>query len=938
MMFKYVKDKLADFKIQTSIILVFAGVFLSFIIINPKVFFSYHIYSSFMSTIPFMGIMVLALTPIIILGEMDLSFPSVLAVSAWVFAKVFVLTQNIFLALFAGLLMGLAAGLINSVLIVRFGIPSIVATLGTMFFWRGAVNVLSQGTGIPLLHVQDSIMYNVFVGRIAGIIPAQVIWFFLISIGFLLILKYHRFSTHILFSGNMRNNPGVTNKKIKLIKTIVFCQMSLFSALAGILLSLEVNSFWPNQGQGYLLTTLAAVFIGGASIFGGTGAILGSFIGAIVIGSLDAGVVAIGLTPFWIQLVYGIVIIISILLYNKDFNFKTIIENIMDNTTDNIYFKDRKSRFVLINAGYAKWLGLKDSSHAVGKTDDDFFRPKIAGRTKIEEDQILKTGQSVSLEVEEEIPGTKTTAWILTKKFPFYNDKGELIGTFGITRDITEKNMAAQREKEMQRKILAEREEAGRQKTTFFINLAHEIKTPLTLIKNYLEKYIAKKGMDEDIRIIKHNLDKMIRDIVNYMDAEKLSKEQIFYDHDQIICLSDILRNKIILFKNLAGDKRITLESQLEENVYIKADPYAIDRVINNLIDNAIKYTDSGGKIEITLSVLDGSVMIKVSDSGIGMTREQQKYIFKAFHQLSHAKRNIQGIGMGLYIVKKIVDSLDGKLIVESCPDRGTCFSVILHRHIISENDYILKNVLVSQPIQRGYGIQELKEENIQAGKPNILLVDDNAELLVFLQSSLKQKYNVFFAFNGRQALEKMKNIPAPDLIISDVMMDELDGHRFLKSLSVNDDFKHIPFIFLTVKDTINDKLKGLIEGAVDYIFKPFLIDEVMVKTENILKNTRILKDRNITQIGNKLEQFLRSNLEQDTQLSEYNHFEDICKKYNITCREKQVAELLSRGLLNKEISHKLNVSLSTVDFHIHNIYKKLNVQNKVELLNIIKS
>ncbi len=937
-MLKYVREKLADFKIQTGIIVVFAAVFLSFIIINPKVFFNYHIYSSFMSTIPFMGIMVLALTPIIILGEMDLSFPSVLAVSAWVFAKVFVLTQNFFIALCAGLLMGLLAGLVNSVLIVRFGIPSIVATLGTMFFWRGVVNVLAQGTGIPLLHIKDSFMYNLFVGRIAGIIPAQVIWFFLISIGFLMILKYYRFSTHVLFSGNVQNNPGVTNKKIKLIKTIVFCQMSLFSAFAGILISLEVNSFWPSMGQGYLLTTLAAVFIGGASIFGGTGAILGSFIGAMVIGSLDAGVVAVGLSPFWVQLVYGIVIIISILLYNKDFNFKTIIENIMDNTTDNIYFKDRKSRFVLINAGYAKWLGLKDSAQAVGKTDRDFFKPKIVERTKTEEDSILQSGQSVSLEVQEQIPGNKTMAWILTKKFPFYNDKGELIGTFGITRDITEKNMAVQREKEMQRKILAEREEAGRQKTTFFINLAHEIKTPLTLIKNYLEKYIAKKGMDEDIRIVKQNLDKMIRDIVNYMDAEKLSKEQVFYDHDQTICLSDILRNKIVLFENLAGDKRITIESRLEADVYLKADPYAIDRVINNLIDNAIKYTNPGGKIEITLSVSGGSVQITVSDSGIGMTEEQQKYIFKAFHQLSHAKRNIQGIGMGLYIVKKIVDSLNGKLVVESCPDRGTCFSVLLPEHIVTEKDYILKNIHVSQPIRRGYSVQELKEENIEPGRQNVLLVDDNVELLVFLHSSLKQKYNVFFAVNGRQALEKMKGIPVPDLIISDIMMDELDGHQFLKSLSVNDAYKHIPFIFLTVKNTINDKLKGLIEGAVDYIYKPFLIDEVMVKAENILKNTKILKDRNITQIGNKLEQFLRTNLERDAQTAAYSRFDDICKKYNITCREKQVAALLGRGFLNKEICHELGISLSTVDFHIHNIYKKLNVQNKVELLNLIKS
>ncbi len=934
-MLKYLSSKIRELKIHTSVILVFIVMFITYLIINPKVFLNYNIYSSFMSTIPFLGIMALAITPIVILGEIDMSFPSVLAVSACVFSNVFVNTGYIWIAIVLGLLTGLFAGFINSILIVRFGIPSMVATLGTMFFWRGIVNVLGEGRGISLVNAKDTILYNLFVGRLGNVVPAQAIWFLVIGIGFFLAIKYFRFSTHVLFSTNTKKDSNKNGKNIKLIKTIVFSQMSFFAAFSGILLSLEVRSFWPSQGRGYLLPTLAAVFIGGASVFGGKGAVLGSFFGAIIIGSLDAGIVAIGLSPFLLQVVYGIVIIVCILLYNKDFNFKTIIENIMDNTTDNIFFKDRKSRFVLINKAYAKWLGLNDSSQAVGKKADDFFNSKIADRIKKEEEEILNTGKFLSIEIEEKIPGENKNAWILLKKYPFYNDKGELIGTFGITRDITEKNISTEREKEMQQKIILEREEANKQKTQFYINLAHEIKTPLTLIQNYLEKYINKKGIDKDLGVVKQNIDKLIRDIVNYMDAEKLTKDQIFYNHDLIINFSDLLKSKIVLFKSFAKNKKIKLTNCIENNIIIKADPYAIDRIINNLIDNSIKYTNDNGTIEVNLKLDDDLIILEVKDSGIGITEEQQKYIFEAFHQLSHQKRNIQGIGMGLYIVKKIVDSLNGTLLVDSNTNRGTTFRISLKKYNLKENDLIQGKVNVSQPIKKEYLTGELKEEEIIAGKPNIFLVDDNLEMIAFLQTSLKDKYNVFFAFNGKQALEKLKLIPIPDLIISDIMMDELDGHEFFKMLSLNIEFRLIPFIFLTARNTIDEKLKGLLEGAIDYIYKPFLIDEIKIKIENIIKNKNEQQERNIRHIGKKIEEFLKINLNNESE--EYIKFNEICLKFIISPREKQVLELIIKGFLNKEISHNLKISLSTVDFHIHNIYKKLNVQNKIELMNKIR-
>lgn len=302
-------------RLELSIAAVMVGIYLLFIVGNPKVFTRFDIYYSFMSTIPFFGIMALAMTLVVTLGEMDLSFPSVLALSALVFGKVFMLTDSIWLAALVCLAIGLLAGALNAFLIVRVGIPSLVATIGTMFFYRGMVNVIAQGKGIPLVAAKTTLVYTLSVGRIGGVIPAQAVWMLVLGIAFWLLMNRHWFGSHILFVGDNMDSSRMMGINVERVKTIVFMQMGFFAAFAGILSTLEVTYFWPSQGQGYLLTTLAAVFIGGTSVFGGMGTIFGTFVGAIIIGSLEAGIIAIGLTGFWIQLIYGLIIMVSVSIY-----------------------------------------------------------------------------------------------------------------------------------------------------------------------------------------------------------------------------------------------------------------------------------------------------------------------------------------------------------------------------------------------------------------------------------------------------------------------------------------------------------------------------------------------------------------------------------------------------------------------------------------------
>lgn len=317
-------SKSRELRLELSITGVLIGIFLLFLFGSPRTFTRFDIYYSFMSTIPFSGIMALAITLVIITGEMDLSFPSIMGYSAWVFSKlvnVFIeraMDPNlaILIATLGCFLTGLASGALNGILVNKVKIPSLVATIGTMFFWRGLVNVCGQGFGLSLVPVNETVLFKAFVGRLGGLIPAQAIWLVVLAAGFWFVLRRHRFGSHVLIVGDNMESARMMGIRVERVKMIVFMQMGLFAALAGIMASLEVTYLWPSLGEGYLLRTLASVFVGGTSVFGGVGTIFGTFVGSIIIGSLEGGIVAIGLTGFWTQLIYGLIIVVSLSIYS----------------------------------------------------------------------------------------------------------------------------------------------------------------------------------------------------------------------------------------------------------------------------------------------------------------------------------------------------------------------------------------------------------------------------------------------------------------------------------------------------------------------------------------------------------------------------------------------------------------------------------------------
>jgi len=412
----------------------------------------------------------------------------------------------------------------------------------------------------------------------------------------------------------------------------------------------------------------------------------------------------------------------------------------------------------------------------------------------------------------------------------FNQEYGELLV---LKEDLEDKVKARTKELEV----------ANAQKTNAFINLAHEIKTPLTLINNSIKNLSQKVGETPEIVEIKSNISQLLRDAVNFLDSEKLERGQIFYDNDKAIDLSEMLARKIQSFITLAEKKQIKINHTISAHLCSKIDPFVFDRIVNNLLDNAIKYNRPFGTISVLLNATDDIVTFSVEDSGIGISEDDQKAIFDPYYQSSRAKRNVLGIGMGLYIVAQIVKSVRGSINVTSHLNSGSRFQIKLKQYDCKIGEEILSGVSISEPIS------EISEHDCSDSfnkeiRSTLLLVEDNLSLLHSLRSAFIGEYSVICAQNGEEALDKLDKYldHKPDLVISDIMMDKMDGNAFYNIFHQKEDFKDIPFVFLTAKSIESENVEALKKGAIDYIYKPFSMEVLEAKVKSLIEFSRIKK------------------------------------------------------------------------------------------------
>ena len=279
---------------------------------SPKTFLGRDIYLSFMSSTPVFALIAIPLTLVVITGEIDLSFSSVMAFGMTAFDVVFVTTHSPLLGFIACLLAGLLAGVFNGLIVVRIGVPSLVATIGTQFLFRGAVLIITNGQGLGMTEVQPTVLHEVLVGRVFGLIPMQFFWTIAVGVIVWFFLNRHRFGAHVYLTGDNIESARLMGVNVGRTKIIAFAAVGLAAAFAGFVVSADLQFFWPTLGDGYLLYTLTAVFLGGTSVFGGAGTVFGTFVASFVTGAINAAIVAAGLTNFWNYFIYGLVIVGSV--------------------------------------------------------------------------------------------------------------------------------------------------------------------------------------------------------------------------------------------------------------------------------------------------------------------------------------------------------------------------------------------------------------------------------------------------------------------------------------------------------------------------------------------------------------------------------------------------------------------------------------------------
>jgi simple sugar transport system permease protein len=306
---------LAAWSSQIGITVAFLLLWALFIVLAPRTFLAPQIYLSFVQTTPYFAIVAMLLTLLIVAGDIDLSFPSIMALGMVGFVWTWQTTGSTELAVIAAVITGALAGLFNGLMVTLIGLPSLVVTIGTQFLYRGLTLVLVSGKSTALVNTRNSTVYNLIAGKLFGI-PSEFYWLLLATVVAWVLLNRHRVGQNAYVIGDNRQAAQLMGIPIRSTRILLFVMVGVAAAFAGVLNSERVVNFYPGSvGQGFFLPALAAVFVGGTSVFGGRGSVYGTFIGAFMIGAIQAGIVAAGLTDYWTGAIYGAIILISISIH-----------------------------------------------------------------------------------------------------------------------------------------------------------------------------------------------------------------------------------------------------------------------------------------------------------------------------------------------------------------------------------------------------------------------------------------------------------------------------------------------------------------------------------------------------------------------------------------------------------------------------------------------
>ena len=416
------------------------------------------------------------------------------------------------------------------------------------------------------------------------------------------------------------------------------------------------------------------------------------------------------------------------------------------------------------------------------------------------------------------------------------------------------KSMEAQLE--IERRDKEHQEEINQMKMRFFINISHELRTPLTLILTPLQEIINKisdRWTRNQLEYIQRNANRLLH-LVNQLMDYRRAELGVFELKAKKGNAHQLIQDNFLFYDKLARHKKITytLHSELEDKEVL-FDANYLELIVNNLLSNAFKYTESGQSITVTLKEENGWLLLQVSDTGIGIPINKQGKIFERFYQIESEH---VGSGIGLSLVQRLIELHHGRIELDSEENKGSTFSVYLPQdlsvykpsELASNNEQNEEEQVYSTNSKAMYFIDTEKVENeaIESGdkkRGTILIVEDNQEIRHYLCSGLADLFNTLEAGNGEEALEKLKDNEV-DVIVTDVMMPVMDGIKLCKNVKQNIRTCHIPVIILSAKTDIKDQMEGLQMGADDYIPKPFSLAILTTKIQNMMRTRRRMLDK----------------------------------------------------------------------------------------------
>ncbi len=420
---------------------------------------------------------------------------------------------------------------------------------------------------------------------------------------------------------------------------------------------------------------------------------------------------------------------------------------------------------------------------------------------------------------------------------------------------FTTLKIKSENELKIERAKLEKEEELHQEKLQFFTNISHEFRTPLTLIIGPLEKLQAEETNEtkkSNIRLMSRNARRLLVMVNQLLDFRKTERGQMSLNikyADIIAFVKEIMHS----YEELKETKNIKFDFEHKEEVLMTwFDPEFIDKCLFNLLSNAFKFTPDKGKIIVSVDKNNENVEISVADNGRGIPENEQTLIFNRFYTGKEHSTMQPGSGVGLHLTKNLVELHHGKISVISIPNKKTIFTISIpaNQKAYSLDEFANESTATSRQINGDFESETTIYEKTQTDKENpdkykkrILLVEDNAEIRKYIIEILGTHYIIDEAENGieglKKAIEKEYN-----LVISDLMMPEMDGIEMCKQLKSNIETDHIPIVMLTAKSSIENKIEGLNVGADSYISKPFHPEHLSVRVAKLIEQREMFKDR----------------------------------------------------------------------------------------------